>query len=94
MDLLVENVLMSGYGSAGQRCLAVSNIAVVPEIHDEFIERLLEASKNLRIGDGGINQDFELGAVWSGLDDLAFSAASHDVSVTHSYPSRVRSRAE
>ena len=51
MDLMIENILMSGYGSAGQRCLAVSNIAVVPEIHDEFIERLLEASKTVSLGD-------------------------------------------
>ncbi|OED42009.1 methylmalonate-semialdehyde dehydrogenase [Chromatiales bacterium (ex Bugula neritina AB1)] len=51
MDLLIENILMSGYGSAGQRCLAVSNIAVVPEIHDEFVERLLAASKNITLGD-------------------------------------------
>ncbi|OMH25551.1 aldehyde dehydrogenase family protein [Motiliproteus sp. MSK22-1] len=51
MDLMIENILMSGYGSAGQRCLAVSNIAVVAEIYDEFVERLLEASKNLTLGD-------------------------------------------
>ncbi len=51
MDLLIENILMSGYGSAGQRCLAVSNIAVVPEIHDEFVERLLEASRKITLGD-------------------------------------------
>jgi malonate-semialdehyde dehydrogenase (acetylating)/methylmalonate-semialdehyde dehydrogenase len=51
MDVLIENILMSGYGSAGQRCLAVSNIAVVPEIHDEFVERLHEASKKITLGD-------------------------------------------
>jgi len=51
MDLLIENVLMSGFGSAGQRCLAVSNIAVVPEIHDEFVERLVSAAKKLTVGD-------------------------------------------
>ncbi len=51
MDLLIENVLMSGYGSAGQRCLAVSNIAVVPEIYDEFVEKLLAASKAVTVGD-------------------------------------------
>ena len=51
MDLLVENILTSGYGSAGQRCLAVSNIAVVPEIHDELIDRLIVASSNIALGD-------------------------------------------
>ena len=64
MDLLIENILMSGYGSAGQRCLAVSNIAVVPEIHDEFVARLLEASKNIAIGDAR-NPDVFMGPVIS-----------------------------
>ncbi|MEH6651447.1 MAG: aldehyde dehydrogenase family protein [Motiliproteus sp.] len=64
MDLLIENVLMSGYGSAGQRCLAVSNIAVVPEIYDEFVERLLAASKDLSIGDA-MDPDVFMGPVIS-----------------------------
>lgn len=64
MDLLIENVLMSGYGSAGQRCLAVSNIAVVEEIYDEFVERLLEASKNVSVGDA-MDPDVFMGPVIS-----------------------------
>lgn len=64
MDLLIENILMSGYGSAGQRCLAVSNIAVVPEIYDEFVERLLEASRNITLGDA-MNPDVFMGPVIS-----------------------------
>lgn len=64
MDLLIENILMSGYGAAGQRCLAVSNIAVVPEIHDEFVERLLEASKKITLGDA-MNADIFMGPVIS-----------------------------
>ncbi|WP_019529201.1 CoA-acylating methylmalonate-semialdehyde dehydrogenase [Dasania marina] len=51
MDLMIENILISGYGSAGQRCLAVSNLAVVDEIYDEFVERLVAASKDLQVGD-------------------------------------------
>ena len=64
MDLLIENILMSGYGSAGQRCLAVSNIAVVPEIYDEFMERLVEASKKITIGNA-LNPDIDMGPVIS-----------------------------
>ncbi|MBY4678064.1 CoA-acylating methylmalonate-semialdehyde dehydrogenase [Marinobacterium arenosum] len=64
MDLLIDNVLMSGYGSAGQRCLAVSNIACVPEIHDEFVERLLEASRKVTVGDA-LNPDVFMGPVIS-----------------------------
>lgn len=58
MDLLIENILMSGYGSAGQRCLAISNIVCVPEIHDELVERLLEASKGVTLGDASDDSVF------------------------------------
>ena len=64
MDLLIDNILMSGYGSAGQRCLAVSNIAVVPEIYDEFVARLLEASRKVTLGDA-LNPDIFMGPVIS-----------------------------
>ena len=64
LDLLIENILMSGYGSAGQRCLAVSNIAVVPEIYDEFVEKLIAASKEITIGDA-MDPDVFMGPVIS-----------------------------
>lgn len=64
MDLLIENVLMSGYGSAGQRCLAVSNIVCVAEVHDEFVERLLAASKTITLGDA-LDPDIFMGPVIS-----------------------------
>lgn len=64
IDLLIENILMSGYGSAGQRCLAVSNIAVVPEIYDEFVEKLIAASKEITIGDA-MDPDVFMGPVIS-----------------------------
>ena len=49
-DVFIENFIHSCYGSAGQRCLAGSLIAAVPEIHDELIERIAEASKKIKIG--------------------------------------------
>ena len=64
MDLLIENILISGYGSAGQRCLAVSNLAIVESIYDEFVERLVEASKKVSIGDA-MNPDVFMGPVIS-----------------------------
>jgi malonate-semialdehyde dehydrogenase (acetylating)/methylmalonate-semialdehyde dehydrogenase len=64
MDLLIKEILMSGYGSAGQRCLAVSNIAVAAEIHDEFIELLIAASKNITLGDA-TDPDIIMGPVIS-----------------------------
>jgi malonate-semialdehyde dehydrogenase (acetylating)/methylmalonate-semialdehyde dehydrogenase len=51
MDVFVNNFLNSCYGSAGQRCLAGSIVAAVPEIYDQVIERILEASKQVKVGD-------------------------------------------
>lgn len=51
LDLFIENFLNSCYGSAGQRCLAGSIVAAVPEIYDKVLERMIEASKGIRVGD-------------------------------------------
>ena len=64
MDLLIENILISGYGSAGQRCLASSNIIAVSEVYDEVIERLVEASKGVTVGDA-MDPDIFMGPVIS-----------------------------
>ena len=51
MDIFVDNYLNSCYGSAGQRCLAGSIVAAVPEIYDETVARIVEASKRVVVGD-------------------------------------------
>jgi malonate-semialdehyde dehydrogenase (acetylating)/methylmalonate-semialdehyde dehydrogenase len=51
MDLFIENYLHSCYGSAGQRCLAGSIVAAVPEIHDRVVERIIEGSNEVVVGD-------------------------------------------
>lgn len=64
MDVFIQNYLHSCYGSAGQRCLAGSVIAAVPEIYDKVIEAILEASKNVKIGDA-FDPDVYMGPVIS-----------------------------
>jgi len=51
MDIFIENFVNSCYGSAGQRCLAGSIVAAVPEIYDAVVEKIIEASKNVVVGD-------------------------------------------
>lgn len=51
MDVFITNYLNSCYGSAGQRCLAGSIVAAVPEIYDEVVERMIEAAKTVKVGD-------------------------------------------
>jgi malonate-semialdehyde dehydrogenase (acetylating) / methylmalonate-semialdehyde dehydrogenase len=51
MDVFAENFLHSCYGSAGQRCLAGSIVAAVPEIYDTMVDRIIKVSKDVVVGD-------------------------------------------
>ncbi len=51
IDVFINQYLISCYGSAGQRCLAGSIVAIVPELYDTVIERMVEAAKTVTYGD-------------------------------------------
>lgn len=52
MEKTVQGVANAAFGSAGQRCMATSVVAVADEVADEFIEKLREKAENLKVGDG------------------------------------------
>src|SRR5690606_13969300 len=52
LDLAVEGILWSAFGTAGQRCTACSRVIVHKEVKEELQNRLLEKMKSLTIGDG------------------------------------------
>lgn len=64
MDVFIENYIHSCYGSAGQRCLAGSIVAAVPEIYDQVVERIMAASKDVKVGDA-MDPDVYMGPVIS-----------------------------
>ncbi|MCE5243493.1 MAG: CoA-acylating methylmalonate-semialdehyde dehydrogenase [Syntrophobacteraceae bacterium] len=64
MNVFIENYIHSCYGSAGQRCLAGSVVAAVPEIYDEVVERIMAASRNVKVGDA-MDPDVYMGPVIS-----------------------------
>ncbi|MFQ3547930.1 MAG: aldehyde dehydrogenase family protein [Termitinemataceae bacterium] len=64
MDVFIENFLNSAYGSAGQRCLAGSVVAIVPEIYDPFVTRMVEASRQIKVGNA-LDPDVFMGPVIS-----------------------------
>lgn len=63
-DIFIENFLHSCYGSAGQRCLAGSIVALVPEIYNSFIEKMVEVSKAVKVGNA-MDPDIYMGPVIS-----------------------------
>lgn len=52
LDLAIDGVLWGAFGTTGQRCTATSRLLLQDEIHDEFLARLTERAKTLRLGYG------------------------------------------
>ncbi|WP_174615920.1 aldehyde dehydrogenase family protein [Virgibacillus ihumii] len=52
LDLAVEGILWSAYGTSGQRCTAASRVIVHEDVKERLEERLLAEIEKLTIGDG------------------------------------------
>jgi alpha-ketoglutaric semialdehyde dehydrogenase len=60
LDLALEGVLWGAFGTTGQRCTATSRLLLHEAIHDEFLDRLVERTRKLRLGDG-LRDDVDVG---------------------------------
>ncbi len=58
LDKTIEGVIGAAFGSSGERCMACSVVAVVDEIADEFIEKLVTETRKLTVGDGSDESNF------------------------------------
>ena len=52
MDLAIDGVLWGAFGTTGQRCTATSRLLLHDDIHDRFLDQLLERAKALKLGSG------------------------------------------
>jgi malonate-semialdehyde dehydrogenase (acetylating)/methylmalonate-semialdehyde dehydrogenase len=52
LDQAVDALIGSAYGSAGERCMAISVCVAVGRVADELVARLAERARGLKIGDG------------------------------------------
>jgi malonate-semialdehyde dehydrogenase (acetylating)/methylmalonate-semialdehyde dehydrogenase len=57
LDLVADQAVNAGYGSAGERCMAISVILAVEPVADELIARISERIAALRVGDGAGGPD-------------------------------------
>ncbi|WP_392532827.1 L-glutamate gamma-semialdehyde dehydrogenase [Nostoc sp. C117] len=51
LDQAVVGVVQSAFGYSGQKCSAASRVIVLQPIYDVFVQRLVEATKSLNIGE-------------------------------------------
>ncbi|MFE7890190.1 CoA-acylating methylmalonate-semialdehyde dehydrogenase [Streptomyces sp. NPDC057412] len=52
LDLAADQAINAAYGSAGERCMAVSVVVAVGGIGDDLVARIAERARNLRVGPG------------------------------------------
>jgi malonate-semialdehyde dehydrogenase (acetylating)/methylmalonate-semialdehyde dehydrogenase len=57
LDLAADAAVNAGFGSAGERCMAISALVAVGEIADELVSKIVERVATLRNGDGRTNVD-------------------------------------
>ncbi|PAV28094.1 aldehyde dehydrogenase [Virgibacillus profundi] len=62
IDLAVEGILWSAFGTSGQRCTACSRVIVHESVKETLEERLLASMENLSIGNG-LDESIKVGPI-------------------------------
>ncbi|WP_280380014.1 CoA-acylating methylmalonate-semialdehyde dehydrogenase [Nocardia wallacei] len=52
LDLAADAAVNAGFGSAGERCMAISVVVAVGEVADALVSRITERARTIRTGDG------------------------------------------
>ncbi|MFU8947422.1 CoA-acylating methylmalonate-semialdehyde dehydrogenase [Mycetocola zhadangensis] len=52
LDLVADSAINAGFGSAGERCMAISVVVAVEPVADSLIKKITERMSTLTIGDG------------------------------------------
>lgn len=52
LELVADSAINAGFGSAGERCMAISVIVAVEPVADQLIPKIIERMAKLRTGDG------------------------------------------
>jgi len=64
LDFAADGLIGAAYGSAGERCMAISAVVAVEEIADQLVAKLKAAAGKLKIGPGQ-QKDADMGPVIS-----------------------------
>ena len=82
LDLAADAAVNAGFGSAGERCMAISALVAVEPIADDLVSRIVDRMGKLRTGDGtrgcdmgplvtGPHRDKVVGYVAAGVEEGA-----------------------
>jgi malonate-semialdehyde dehydrogenase (acetylating)/methylmalonate-semialdehyde dehydrogenase len=62
LEFTADHLTAAGYGSAGERCMAISVVVAVGDVADPLVERLKEKAQAVKVGPGH-EPDSEMGPV-------------------------------
>jgi malonate-semialdehyde dehydrogenase (acetylating)/methylmalonate-semialdehyde dehydrogenase len=60
LDMAADAAVSAGYGSAGERCMAVSVVVAVGGVGDELVRKIAERLPSVKVGDG-MDPESEMG---------------------------------
>ncbi|PXW96691.1 methylmalonate-semialdehyde dehydrogenase [acylating] [Sphaerotilus hippei] len=66
IDQVVDALIGAAYGSAGERCMAISVAVLVGDIADQVVAKVAERARTLKIKDG-MELDAEMGPIVTGV---------------------------
>jgi aldehyde dehydrogenase (NAD+) len=75
LDLAMEGIIWSAFGTTGQRCTACSRLIIEDGVYDELLERVTEAAGKLRLGNG-LKRGTDVGPV---INQAALAKIDHYV---------------
>ncbi|MFC4059264.1 CoA-acylating methylmalonate-semialdehyde dehydrogenase [Planomonospora corallina] len=53
LDLVADSAVSAGFGSAGERCMAISVVLAVDPVGDELVDKIVSRVRKLVVGPGG-----------------------------------------
>jgi malonate-semialdehyde dehydrogenase (acetylating)/methylmalonate-semialdehyde dehydrogenase len=65
LDMAADAAVSAGYGSAGERCMAISVVLAVDSIADELVDKIASRVPNVKVG-AGTEPDSEMGPLITG----------------------------
>ncbi|MDP3701652.1 MAG: CoA-acylating methylmalonate-semialdehyde dehydrogenase [Hylemonella sp.] len=66
LDQAIDGLIGAAYGSAGERCMAISVAVLVGDVADKIMPKLIERTKALKIKNG-MELDAEMGPIVTGI---------------------------
>ncbi len=78
IDAAADGIVASAFGFQGQKCSACSRAILHQDVYDAVLERVVEGSRKLTVGDTTSNENFFMGAV---IDKNAFGKISEYINV-------------